>query len=134
MLCTIWYHLYNLKNVENTHGGVLLLVKLQNWAFLRLQMVQMIPNRATHHNFMKWLPSITYIKSASNMKASFDKIWMRLWKSNDGKESWLPEGLDKVFNSMISENVIELIDVAYKIKPDQKLFWRHSGWFFGKVP
>ena len=25
----IWYHLYNLKNVTNTHGGVLLLVKLQ---------------------------------------------------------------------------------------------------------
>ena len=24
----IWYHLYNLKNVENTRGGVLLLVKL----------------------------------------------------------------------------------------------------------
>ena len=29
MLCTIWYHLYNLKNVKNTHAGVLLLVKLQ---------------------------------------------------------------------------------------------------------
>ena len=29
MLCTIWYHLYNLKNVKNTHGGVLVLVKLQ---------------------------------------------------------------------------------------------------------
>ena len=28
MLCAIWYHLYNLKNVKNTHGGVLLLVKL----------------------------------------------------------------------------------------------------------
>ena len=26
MLCAIWYHLYNLKNVKNTHGGVLLLV------------------------------------------------------------------------------------------------------------
>ena len=26
---TIWYHLYNLKNVKNTHEGVLLLVKLQ---------------------------------------------------------------------------------------------------------
>ena len=26
MFCTIWYHLYNLKNVKNTHGGVLLLV------------------------------------------------------------------------------------------------------------
>ena len=29
MFCSIWYHLYNLKNVKNTHGGVLLLVKLQ---------------------------------------------------------------------------------------------------------
>ena len=29
MLCTIWYHLYNFKNAKNTHGGVLLLVKLQ---------------------------------------------------------------------------------------------------------
>ena len=27
-LCTIWYHLYNLKNVKSTHGGVLLLVML----------------------------------------------------------------------------------------------------------
>ena len=29
MRCAIWYHLYNLKTVKNTHGGVLLLVKLQ---------------------------------------------------------------------------------------------------------
>ena len=28
-LCTVWYHLYNFKNVKNTHRGVLLLVKLQ---------------------------------------------------------------------------------------------------------
>ena len=28
--CAIWYHLYNLKIVKNTHGGVLILVvKLQ---------------------------------------------------------------------------------------------------------
>ena len=25
MRCAIWYHLYHLKNVKNTHGGVLLL-------------------------------------------------------------------------------------------------------------
>ena len=36
--CTIWYHLYNLKNMKNSHGGVLLLVKLPKsnalpWAF-----------------------------------------------------------------------------------------------------
>ena len=29
MRCTIWYHLYNLKDVKHTRGGVLLLVKLQ---------------------------------------------------------------------------------------------------------
>ena len=28
--CAIWYHWYNLKNVKNTNGGVLLLVKLQD--------------------------------------------------------------------------------------------------------
>ena len=28
MLCVIWYHLYNFKNVKNTHGGVLLLLKV----------------------------------------------------------------------------------------------------------
>ena len=29
MLRSIWYHLYNLKDMKNTHGGVLLLVKMQ---------------------------------------------------------------------------------------------------------
>ena len=29
MLCAMWYHLHNLKNVKNSHGGVLLLLKLQ---------------------------------------------------------------------------------------------------------
>ena len=27
MCCAIWCHLYNLKNLKNTHGGQLLLVK-----------------------------------------------------------------------------------------------------------
>ena len=29
VLCAIWYHSYNLKYAKNTHGGVLLLVKLE---------------------------------------------------------------------------------------------------------
>ena len=29
ILYAIWYHLYIFKNVTNTHGGVLLLVKFQ---------------------------------------------------------------------------------------------------------
>ena len=32
MLCAIWYHLYNFKNLKNTRGGVLLLVKLQGFS------------------------------------------------------------------------------------------------------
>ena len=27
--CAIWYNLYNLKNLKNTHGGLLVLLKLQ---------------------------------------------------------------------------------------------------------
>ena len=38
MLYAIWYHLYNLKNVKNTHGGVLLFVKLQALAGFKLQL------------------------------------------------------------------------------------------------
>ena len=29
MRCTIWYHLYNIKNMKNTHERVSLLVKLR---------------------------------------------------------------------------------------------------------
>ena len=36
--CAIWQHLYNLKSVKNTHGGVLLLVRI-------------VPNRAKHHKY-----------------------------------------------------------------------------------
>ena len=28
-LCRIWHHLYNLKTVKNTPGGVILLIRLQ---------------------------------------------------------------------------------------------------------
>ena len=34
MLCAIWYHLYNLKNMKNTRAGVLLLVNnIPAWVF-----------------------------------------------------------------------------------------------------
>ena len=62
MRCAIWYHLYNLKNLKNTHEGVLLLVKLQakNLQFYQkkhssmgvfhaFKIVQMIPNCQKHH-------------------------------------------------------------------------------------
>ena len=43
MRCAIWYHLYNLKNVKNIHGGILILIKLQA--------LQMVPIRAMHRMF-----------------------------------------------------------------------------------
>ena len=39
MRYAIWYHLYNLKNVKNTHGGVLLLVKLQAATLLKVTLL-----------------------------------------------------------------------------------------------
>ena len=51
--------MYNLKNVKNTHGGVLLLVKLQavkvillHGCFSRFLNCRMVPNRSTHHIFV----------------------------------------------------------------------------------
>ena len=32
MRCAIWHHLYYLKNLSNTHGGMLILIKLQDKA------------------------------------------------------------------------------------------------------
>ena len=34
MVCAIWCHFYISKNMKNTHGGVLLLIKLQAKVFL----------------------------------------------------------------------------------------------------
>ena len=33
--CVIWYHLYNLKNLKSTHGGVLILITLLHGYFSR---------------------------------------------------------------------------------------------------
>ena len=59
MFCAIWCHLYDLKNLKNTQGEVLLW--LLHGCFSRFlnctngikscsaSMQQMVPNRATHH-------------------------------------------------------------------------------------
>ena len=69
LLCTILYHLYNLKSVKNTYGGMPLLVKLQAyftksnippWVFFMFlefhkwwkvthHLENYLQNRATHH-------------------------------------------------------------------------------------
>ena len=42
MRCAIWYHLHNLKNVNSTHGRVLILVKLQAEANIYISVLWMI--------------------------------------------------------------------------------------------
>ena len=71
MRCAIWTHLYNLKNVKNTHRGVLILVKLQAsactftkintlpwvfFAFFKLYKCEQIAHRITFKkNFLCWV-------------------------------------------------------------------------------
>ena len=72
MLCAIWFHLYDLKNVKNTHGGVLLLVKLQAeaslksnippWVFFTFLIVQMVPNCAKRHKYVYGSAHTTHAK------------------------------------------------------------------------
>ena len=53
MRCTIWYHLYNLKNVKNTHRGVLILVKLQANFWQATNVTSSIPKYILEQNANK---------------------------------------------------------------------------------
>ena len=62
MRCAIWYHLYNLKNVKNTHGGVLILVKFKintpPWVFFtifKLHKWYQILQRITYQPETNWI-------------------------------------------------------------------------------
>ena len=78
MLCAIWQHLYNLKNVKNTHGGVLLLVKFQPATLLKVTLLHgcfswVIPNLATHycgitfHRFPTKMESVVFLRFSSDL-------------------------------------------------------------------
>ena len=49
-LCAFWYHLFNLKNVKNAHGGALLFKSNTppRFFFHVFLILQMVPNRAKH--------------------------------------------------------------------------------------
>ena len=59
MRCASWYHLYNLKNVKNTRGGVLILVKLQAEA-----------SNFTKINFPPWM-FVTFFKLDKRYQIAF---------------------------------------------------------------
>ena len=94
-LCTIWYHLYNFKNLKRTHRRVLLLVKLHKdicnfsksnthpWVFSTFSyIVKMVPNCAKRHIWTDfwskrfwpspWPSSI--IKQSYNLRLNFSVL------------------------------------------------------------
>ena len=80
MCCPFWYHLYNLKNLKNTHGGELLLVKALDWCFLHfLNCINGSKSlKATLNplsvNFTKWLNTLKQFvgKLPANFLNMFD--------------------------------------------------------------
>ena len=70
MCCAIWYHFYNLINVKNTRGGVLLLLKMQAKAcnFTKINTPSWV--FSTFFELYKWYQitqRISYISKFSEM-------------------------------------------------------------------
>ena len=86
MLCAIWYHLYNFKNVKNTHGGVLLLVKLQPKKRATLLKVTLL-----HGCFSRFLNCTNDTKScnASHCRREVWKLKKKSQVYKFSKEVWV---------------------------------------------
>ena len=68
--CAIWYHLYNLTNVKNTHGRLLILacnftkISTPPWVFFtffKLRKWYQIAQRTTYEIFFNWISSVLWL-------------------------------------------------------------------------
>ena len=78
MLCTIWYHLYNLKNMKNTHGGMLLLALACNFT-------KNITSPCVFFTFFKlykWYQTVQRIKYTSYIQSSVKSGYVR-WRRQE---------------------------------------------------
>ena len=87
MFCMIWYHLHNLKNAKNTHGGMLLLVKsqvsaakLQTSRFLNYKNV--IKSRKASHFIYTTFSRLFWDFKASHFQSN---IWVKVFKNGQSK-------------------------------------------------
>ena len=74
--CAIWYHLYNLKNVKNIDGGVLLLVKLKTSNFTKSNTLPSVFSRFL--KLYKWyqiVQNITCNFVLSTMESNLNRIF-----------------------------------------------------------
>ena len=69
MLCAIWFHLFNLKNVKNNHGGAILLV-----ISLKVSLL--------HGHFSRFLncANVTKLRKVSHINT---EIWVLVWSGEN---------------------------------------------------
>ena len=89
MLCVIWCHLYNFKNVQNTHGIVLLLAKLQaSLQLYKFKLVSRDPKRKFVYRF-NLAQYLIQIKNHENRKYP-EKYTISEDDGDDDNGNWWP--------------------------------------------
>ena len=120
MRSTIWCHLYNIKNVENTHGGQLLLVTR-----LFFEIVQMIRNRAKH---LTWFWKVHSLKVSNGSLKKTDVTKYRRLKDYPWA-FWNDQNFSSDSGSVISQiiqNTPDLSRAFYTLWEYQKLSIKNS--------
>ena len=133
MRCAIWYHLYNLNNGENTHGGVLLLVKLQAsacnftknntlpWVFftlLKLYEWYQIAQSATYYFFGYFIALLFIFKSGTPYFFLYRESllkWIILWKSFN--KCSIPNSQKKIQETTATKAFAPLLVRCFSMRP-----------------
>ena len=120
MLCTIWYYLYNSKNVKNTQGGVLVSVKLHS-----------IACNFTKSNTTPWL-FLRFLNSTNGTKSrKTHHIWQNLFRGNS-KDNTMSMGVVSLL-IFISTNIILRgypLSTYAKFSEEKNFAYVLNGWPF----
>ena len=107
-------HLYNLKNVKNTHGGVILLVKLQVSALLKVSLYYnniLLKVSLFHGRFPRFLNCTNGTKSCSaSLMLIFGKTEIANFESNKKNHT-----ISQDCNKMLIVLGYEIWKVMYKV-------------------
>ena len=154
--CALWYHLCNLINVKNTHGGVLILVKLQAKAwkftkintppwvfftFFKLYKCYQIAQRTTNRYFRKkaqscLMLSCIYLKSHSGKIVQMQSL---IWSVFSRMRTEYKDSIRKSpFSAQIRENTdlkkTPFLDIFYAVSSIEHLWKTDGPWNVWKTP
>ena len=99
MRCAIWYHLQNLKNVKNTHGRVLILVKVQAYQIGQRTTYKWIRKLRKTSFFLTSQPAVK-IHIFTNISRIKDSQTMKFGRS-------IEYNIRKILSKNYAENVFE---------------------------